>query len=163
MGHRKDPEWIAECLKGRPGLRVLEVGAGHEDSKAIRRSVEEAGCEYVGIDMEGAEITHDLTEPLNFDPFDAVVCLSVLEHCKKPWRMAENIEDLLKPGGALMLSAPFAWRLHDYPGDYWRFTPDGIRLLFPRIAFKEWLWIPGGALDMPIRGKVMIWTRGTRK
>jgi hypothetical protein len=49
--------------------------------------------------------------------------------------MAENIQRLLEPGGVLYVSVPFAWEIHSYPSDYWRFTPEAVRLLFPGIDF----------------------------
>jgi hypothetical protein len=41
----------------------------------------------------------------------------------------------LKPGGKICISAPFAWKFHGYPSDYWRFTHEGIKILFPEIQF----------------------------
>jgi hypothetical protein len=109
----------------------------------------------------GVDLTMDLTEDfaqidadLSGRRFGTIFCLSVLEHCSQPFRMAKNLTALLEPEGWLCISAPFAWRLHDYPNDLWRFTPDGIRLLFPLIEFDRDLCMsastrPGdfGALD----------------
>jgi len=40
------------------------------------------------------------------------------------------------------VSVPFAWKFHGYPSDYWRFTPQAIRLLFPDLVFDEkYEWI----------------------
>ncbi len=69
--------------------------------------------------------------------FGTILCLSVLEHCAHPFRMAENLTRLLKPGGMICISAPFAWKYHDYPSDFWRFTHEGIKVLFPEIEFDE--------------------------
>jgi len=68
-------------------------------------------------------------------PFATILCLSVLEHCRQPFRMAENIQRLLAAGGVLYISVPFAWEIHSYPDDYWRFTPAAVRLLFPEVHF----------------------------
>ena len=56
-----------------------------------------------------------------------------MEHCDQPFLMAENMTRLLKPGGRIVLSVPFAWKFHGYPSDYWRFTAEGIKKLFPGI------------------------------
>jgi len=61
----------------------------------------------------------------------------VLEHCDQPFKMAENMTRLLKEGGKVVVSAPFCWKLHGYPSDYWRFSPNGIKRLFPEISFIE--------------------------
>jgi hypothetical protein len=69
--------------------------------------------------------------------FQTVLSTSVLEHCADPFRMAANLTRLLAPGGWIYVSVPFAFRFHGYPSDYWRFTPEGVRLLFPGVAFDE--------------------------
>lgn len=100
---------------------------------------------YVGVDMEdgpGVDVVLDLTE--DFDRIDAklggrrfaaIFCLSVLEHCEQPFKMAENLTRLLKPKGRICIGAPFSWKVHAYPNDYWRFTPEGIKKLFPKVRF----------------------------
>jgi hypothetical protein len=99
---------------------------------------------YLGVDMEpgpGVDVVLDLTADFSQvagrlpGPFATIFCLSVLEHCRQPFRMAENIQQLLAPGGALYVSVPFAWEIHPFPVDYWRFTPEAVRLLFPRVEF----------------------------
>jgi hypothetical protein len=40
---------------------------------------------------------------------------------------------LLRKGGTIYLTVPFVWRVHSYPNDYWRFTKEGVRSIFPGI------------------------------
>ena len=72
---------------------------------------------------------------LNGKKFKTVICSSVLEHCAKPFKMCNNLARLLDDKGTVFISVPFSWRLHGYPSDYWRFTPDGVKMLFPEIEF----------------------------
>jgi hypothetical protein len=51
--------------------------------------------------------------------------------------MAENITRLTAAGGYLLVGVPFSWQIHAYPSDYWRFTADGIRVLFPGFQFDD--------------------------
>jgi hypothetical protein len=123
----------------------LEVGAKDYGSTQDFRTALATRGEYLGVDMQpgpGVDLVADLTEPLEeIDRrlggrrFGTIICLSVLEHCAQPFVMAENLTALLKPGGRIYISAPFAWRFHGYPSDYWRFTHEGVRKLFPRIDF----------------------------
>jgi len=126
----------------------LEVGSRrHAPAASVQdvRSVFREHGDYVGADLEpgpGVDRVVDFTASwtevdaaLEHRRFASVFCLSVLEHCEQPFRMAENITRLLLPGGAVCIGAPFAWKFHAYPCDYWRFTHEGVRKLFPDLAF----------------------------
>jgi hypothetical protein len=96
----------------------------------------------VGLDMlagDGVDIVHDLEQPLpaHFGMFDHIDCCSVLEHVAHPWLLAKNIEDAMVEGGTLLVIAPFIWRQHGYPNDFWRYTPESLYVLFPHIRWLE--------------------------
>ena len=119
-----------------PG-RTLIVGSYVVENKADRRKLYP---DAIGIDMRegpGVDRAIDLEEPLPRDlgQFAHIDCMSVLEHSRRPWLMAQNIERLLEPGGSLYITAPFVWRVHAYPDDYFRFTVNGVKSLFTEI---EW-------------------------
>ena len=78
----------------------------------------------------------DIDEKLGNIRFGTIFCLSVLEHCEEPFLVANNLTSLLKPGGKICLSVPFALGFHGYPSDYWRFTHEGIKKLFPKLTFN---------------------------
>jgi hypothetical protein len=44
---------------------------------------------------------------------------------------------MLREGGMTVLSVPFAWGVHAYPDDYWRFTPQAVKYLFPQLRFDD--------------------------
>ncbi|MEX1095186.1 MAG: class I SAM-dependent methyltransferase [Planctomycetales bacterium] len=123
----------------------LEVGSRDYGTTQDLRSLLSQRGRYVGVDMSagsGVDVVLDLTADfaevdaaLAGERFGTIVCLSVLEHCGQPFRMAENLTKLLKPGGRACISAPFAWKFHGYPSDYWRFTHEGIKKLFPELVF----------------------------
>ena len=62
--------------------------------------------------------------------FDLAVCINLLEHLEDPWRAAKRIA---KFGKHLFISAPFLYPFHTDKNcnDYWRFTSEGLQLLFP--------------------------------
>jgi SAM-dependent methyltransferase len=79
----------------------------------------------------------DLTDPPDVLPtYDVVVCEQVLEHVTDPWAAAVTLRRLCRPGGRVIVSTPFLLRIHDAPGDYWRFTPDGLRIVLERAGLE---------------------------
>jgi SAM-dependent methyltransferase len=69
---------------------------------------------------------------------DAVICKDVLEHVVDPVAAVAEMHRALKRGGLLYCSVPF---LHPYHGnrnlaDYWRFTHEGLDVLFSDFSEK---------------------------
>ncbi|MHC4414903.1 MAG: class I SAM-dependent methyltransferase [Planctomycetota bacterium] len=122
----------------------LEVGSRDYGSTQDLRTLF-PGETYVRVDMsEGEAVDRVIDLTLPFDQINAsleglrfgtIFCLSVMEHCDQPFRMAENLTHLVAPGGKLVVSVPFAWKFHGYPSDYWRFTHEGVKKLFPELEF----------------------------
>jgi SAM-dependent methyltransferase len=72
--------------------------------------------------------------------YDVVICEQVLEHVTDPLAAVSTLAKLCRPGGRLFVSTPFLVRIHELPGDYWRFTPGGLRLLLESADLKvDWV------------------------
>jgi SAM-dependent methyltransferase len=54
--------------------------------------------------------------------FDAVLCTEVVEHVPRPDEVFSEIRRVLRPGGCLVLTAPFLFGLHEEPRDFNRYT-----------------------------------------
>ena len=61
--------------------------------------------------------------------FQRVECDAVLEHVRDPEEVMREIARVLAPGGIAHLVTPFCHPFHEYPKDYRRFTPDGLKEL----------------------------------
>jgi SAM-dependent methyltransferase len=61
--------------------------------------------------------------------FQRVECDAVLEHVRDPDKVMREIERVLAPGGYAHIVTPFCHPFHEYPKDYRRFTPDGLKLM----------------------------------
>lgn len=93
-----------------------------------------AGRNYIGCDMRpgpGVDRVEDLGElTLADDTAGTIVCVETLEHVFEVRRAADEMMRVLAPGGVLIVTSPFDFRLHDYPSDYWRLTPSCLARLF---------------------------------
>lgn len=69
---------------------------------------------------------HDLK--FEDETFDVAVCMSVLEHIPYPQKAISELHRVLKPGGAIWVQLPFCFPYHEAPKDYWRVSPDGLRV-----------------------------------
>jgi hypothetical protein len=129
---RFERDWV----KPKEG-RTLIVGSRLFSQRDDRRK---RYADAIGIDMEdgdGVDIVLDMEEqpPEWLGKFAHIECLSVIEHSRRPWLMAVNLEELLEPDGTIYVSVPFVWRLHQYPVDNWRISPNGLRVLFKGIKW----------------------------
>lgn len=127
--------FYSQFVKPTPG-RALVVGSRVYPGRIDRRTLFAHADGLDMLDGPGVDMVRDLEEPLDAEPYDHVDCVSVLEHCRRPWLVAENLQRLMRPGSSIFVSVPFIWRIHAYPHDYWRLTPDCLRVIFPRV---EWL------------------------
>lgn len=93
-----------------------------------------AGRRYIGTDLRagpGVDRIEDL-RALSFADGEVgtALCLETLEHCADPIAAARELRRVLAPdGGVCLLSSPMLIGIHAYPSDYWRFTPEGLRVL----------------------------------
>lgn len=69
-----------------------------------------------------------------------LVALSILEHVSHFWEAVSEIRRVLHPKGIAIISVPFYFHIHCYPGDYWRFTPDAMDILFESFPVKIVGW-----------------------
>jgi hypothetical protein len=57
------------------------------------------------------------------------ICLDTLEHCADPVRACRELRRVTATGGVCIVSSVMLFGIHAHPRDYFRFTPDGLRLL----------------------------------
>lgn len=127
-----------EHVRPRAG-RTLIVGSQVYGGKEDRRL---RYADVLGVDMldgPGVDLAIDLEEPLPAElvgTFQHVECMSVLEHSRRPWLLAANLEKSMERDATIFVSVPWLWRFHSYGGDHFRFSGSGLRSIFPNI---EWL------------------------
>jgi SAM-dependent methyltransferase len=110
--------------------------------------------EFTGVDIEaGANVDQVADICSEFCELDAlfggrrfgfIICQHVLEHVRKPWVAASNIQRLLKPGGHCYIAAPWVQAFHGFPSDYWRFSFPALLELFGDLEFIDMYYSASG-------------------
>lgn len=125
-------------LETRKPCRVLEMGAKRWDEArcTLHKQWLPEWAEFVGTDfIDGQDVdvvadAHTMSEVFGESTFDALISISVFEHITRPWIAAAEVAKVLKPGGQALIHVPFAFPEHGYPSDYFRFTKQGLRVIF---------------------------------
>lgn len=132
--HTVFPQIVARCSES-PGCKVLEIGS-RQVTGVSRRELFADSVEYLGFDVHhgpGVDVTgdaHELASYFQDASMDAILSISVFEHLAFPWKVAMEINRVLKPGGVCYVSTHPCWPTHELPWDFWRFPLAGLRLLF---------------------------------
>jgi SAM-dependent methyltransferase len=142
---------------------ILEVGsyqvAGQEEMANLRGLF--AGRDYLGIDRRpgpGVDQIADVEAlPFADSSFGTVIAMNTFEHVPRFWLGFEEVHRVLRPDGALFLSCPFYFHIHDHPSDYWRFTPDALELLLRDYTTRVLGW------HGPAKRPASIWALAFRE
>lgn len=140
-----DPDWIllkelrrtieqgAVRIAG-PGLRVVDYGCG---ASPYRELFVRRGATYIGADFHGADLTLGAGGeiPLPDQAADVVVSFQVLEHVPAPQQYLAEVRRVLKKNGRLLLSTHGTWLYHPHPGDFYRWTRQGLEVELARADF----------------------------
>jgi len=126
--------WLVKTLADIPaGQRLLDAGAGELRNKPLCTHLEYVSqdvCQYEGKgdehglqtgtwDTSRIDLVCDIVaipEPNN--SFDVILCSEVFEHLPDALQALDEFKRLLKPGGKLILTAPFASLVHFAPYHY---------------------------------------------
>jgi SAM-dependent methyltransferase len=125
---------------------ILEIGSylveGQEHIANLRTLF--PGRSYIGIDMRPGPGVDRVCEVESLPFADAsvgtVLALSTFEHVRHFWKGFAEVARVLRPDGALLVACPFHFHIHSYPSDYWRFTPEALKLLLAEYPSKIIGW-----------------------
>lgn len=114
---------------------ILEVGsyqvAGQGELIELRSLF--PGRSYEGVDVRhgpGVDRVADVEAlPYADASFGTVIAMNTFEHVPRFWRGFDEVHRVLRPDGALLISMPFYFRIHNHPNDYWRFSPTALEVL----------------------------------
>ena len=123
--------WVNSALsKLSPGKRLLDAGAGTQRFRKYCSHLEYVSqdfCQYDGLgdgtslqsgtwDTAKIDLVGDITAiPAPDNSFDALLCTEVIEHVPDAVAALKEFSRLLRPGGELILTAPFCSLTHMAP------------------------------------------------
>jgi len=124
-------KWLEAALCSLPaGARVLDAGAGQQKYRKFCEHLRYVAQDFARYDGKGdarglqtstwdqsnLDIVCDITAiPEPDRSFDAIMCIEVLEHLPEPLVALREFARLLRPGGQLILTAPFCCLTHFAP------------------------------------------------
>lgn len=124
-------EWLKNTIKKIPeDSMILDAGAGElkykkycshlnyisQDFNKYDGKGDERGLQTKKWDLSKIDIISDISSiPKPDEYFDAIMCIEVFEHIPNPVLAIKEFFRLLKPGGHLIITAPFCSLTHFAP------------------------------------------------
>jgi SAM-dependent methyltransferase len=130
-----DTRWVLSRVPEGPG-RALDLGGGPGE---LCGPLTALGYEYVNLDLKptgpGAVVgdAHEL--PFEAESFDLVVSNASLAHFHTPLTAIQEVARVLKADGRFVVWVPFMRPFTG--GDYYRYTPRGLKHLFQSAGFSS--------------------------
>lgn len=123
VAYRTIDAWLdrQDCAK----LDVLEIAAGWKWRQRQWGSFSEMNWP-----------DHDICERVIERQFDLIIADNVWEHLLHPYKAAQNVLAMLKPGGRFINITPFMIRYHPIPTDCTRWTELGMANFLTDVGFE---------------------------
>lgn len=121
---------------------IVEIGSfivpGQEDIANLRSIFTDK--EFIGCDLRNGNGVDRIENveclSLSDESVGIFLILDTLEHVENCFQSLEEIHRVLKDGGIVVMSSVMDFPIHDYPSDYWRFTPEAFKLLLKKFPIK---------------------------
>lgn len=131
---------LYDCVKRYASYvtgRCMDFGCGISPYKNLL-----AVDEYIGVEIETEDkkrgiIYYDGYKlPFANESFDSIISSEVFEHVFNIGDIVVELNRVLKPGGTMLLTIPFAYPRHCEPHDYRRWTLKGVKALLENAGFE---------------------------
>ncbi len=122
--------------------RILDFGGGSNVNyrEHIPQWMSGCVCETANIDA-GITPTYVVQPgqslPISDDKYDTVITLNTLEHIFEIEASLRELLRVLTPGGQLVATVPFLFRIHGHPDDFLRGTPSWWERTLSATGFAE--------------------------
>ena len=152
-------QWVHKHLDLQTGVIVdLGCGIGLHDREDI-----------IGVDANwtllsrypGIKIVADISNPPFFaNSIDCILLLNVIDSYESPFLLLQQVEALLKKGGTILFSSPFAWN-DDITPPREQCSPEQVHHFFTRCGYKidqeEHTWFVQNSPRSRIQYNILAW------
>lgn len=130
----RELEPVVRYLSGH----LLNAGCGTRDIAPFLRRNGVREITLFDIASDDPEVIIGPIESLPFEEgsFDSVLCNAVLEHVADPEAAMSELARVVRVGGHVVAAVPFLQPYHASPGDYQRYTADGLAQLGRRAGLE---------------------------
>ena len=143
--------------------KMMDFGCGIKPYQSLFRV-----AEYVGVDYKGEGETYEqsqvdvfydgVTLPFPNQYFDSVFSSEVFEHIFNLPDILKELHRVMKPGGKILVTCPFAFGEHEAPTDYARYTSFAMRHMFEQNGFRILISEKTGtASDALMQLRIVFW------
>jgi len=106
---------------------LLEIGSRARSGNVYKELIGE-GVKYTGLDIvSGPNVdivgdAHQLSSLVRRNSVDAIFSISTFEHLSMPWKVAIEMNRVMRKGAIAFIQTHQTWAVHEAPWDYWRFS-----------------------------------------
>jgi SAM-dependent methyltransferase len=136
---RRRAQLISTWISQVPGknLRVLDIGGRYQPYRPLLQGRVQ---QYLAIDVVGTQLVNVVGKgeslPFHANTFDLVIATGVFEYFPKPHLAAEQVHDVLKPGGVLLMSVG-AVSPRFVEDEHWRYMRSGLHSILAPFSQVE--------------------------
>ena len=120
---------------------VLDIGSGEEATYHKFDNIRILDIKTIGLAVGSFHptIIQDLEEklPIAKESYDNIFAFNILEHIYNHSQLLNECYRILKNAGNIFIIAPFLYRIHADPDDFFRYTSHSLSKLLSETGFKN--------------------------